>query len=167
MATPTNLPAAAVAGDVLTAAYVNSLRGAFRVLQVVQGTTSTNVDNSTTTVADTLLTATITPQSNTNKILVLLNQTGCVKSSGNDQNGINLFLVRGATTIQQFAFVGLYSSSLLQMRGNFGTIYLDSPATTAATTYKTQFSNFTNAAAVSVQAGSVAQSTITLVEISA
>ena len=167
MATPTNLPAAASVGDVLTAAYVNSLRGAFRVLQVVQGVTSTNVDNSTTTVADTGLTATITPQSSTSKVLVLVSQTGCVKSEGNSSNAINLFLVRGATTIQQFAFVGLLTNTAIQNRGNFGTVYLDSPATTAATTYKTQFSNFNASAQVSVQGGSSSQSTITLIEISA
>jgi hypothetical protein len=33
MATPTNLPATFVAGNVLTAAQQNGLRGAFRVLQ--------------------------------------------------------------------------------------------------------------------------------------
>ena len=41
MATPTNLPASFVAGAILTAAQQNDLRGAFRVLQVVQGTTTT------------------------------------------------------------------------------------------------------------------------------
>jgi hypothetical protein len=35
MATPTALPTAFVAADVLTAANMNLLRGAFRVLQVV------------------------------------------------------------------------------------------------------------------------------------
>ena len=167
MATPTNLPAAAVAGDVLTAAYVNSLRGAFRVLQVVQGVVTTENSNSTTTYVDTGLTATITPQSNTSKILVLVSQAACLKGSGDSQNGINLKIVRGATTIQTFAFVGLYTNTALQNRGNFSTMYLDSPATTAATTYKTQFANFTAAALVTVQAGTVAESTITLMEISA
>ena len=38
MATPTTLPASFTAGQVLTAAQMNDLRGAFRVLQVVQAT---------------------------------------------------------------------------------------------------------------------------------
>jgi len=167
MATPTNLPAAAVAGDILTAAYVNNLRGAFRVLQVVQGTATTQVDNSTTTRADTGLTATITPQASSSKVLVLVSQPGCSKSAGNTQNAINLFLMRGATTIQQFAAISLYTDSLLQNRGDTSTAFLDSPATTSATTYKTQFSNFAAAASVSVCNGSAAVATITLIEISA
>jgi hypothetical protein len=55
----------------------------------------------------------------------------------------------------------------VQNRGSFSNAYLDSPATTSATTYKTQFSNFSNSAEVGVQIGAVAQSTITLIEISA
>jgi hypothetical protein len=38
MATPTTLPASFVAGSILTAAELNDLRGAFRVLQVVNAT---------------------------------------------------------------------------------------------------------------------------------
>jgi hypothetical protein len=167
MATPTNLPATAVSGEILTAAYVNNLRGAFRVLQVVQGTTSTAVSNSTTTQADTGLTATITPQSATSKILVLVSQVNCEKSGQNADNALNLFLYRGASQIQQFASAGGYTGTVLQGIANYSTVYLDSPATTSATTYKTRFSNFTNAAQVIVQTGSLAQSTITLLEISA
>jgi|Laugrespbdmm15dd_1035085.scaffolds.fasta_scaffold05899_2 hypothetical protein len=167
MATPTNLPTAFVAGDILTAANMNLIRGGFRILQVVQGVTSTAVTNSTTTVADTGLTATITPQFNTSKILVMVNQAGCEKTPANSQNAINLYLVRGATTIQQFVYVGLYTNTALENVGNFSTVFLDSPATTAATTYKTQFANFNASALVAVQLSSIPQSTITLLEISA
>ena len=77
MATPTNLPAAVATGDVGTAAQFNNLRGAFRILQVVQATYGTNVINSTNVYADTGLTATITPQSSTSKILVVVHQASC------------------------------------------------------------------------------------------
>ena len=167
MATPTTLPATFVAGNILTAAQMNDLRGAFRVLQVVQGATVTQVLNSTTTRADTGLTATITPQSATSKVLVLVNQVGCIKDSGNTQNAIDLYLMRGATDIQRVAQIGLYTGTDLQNRGSFSNAFLDSPATTSATTYKTQFSNFSNTASVGVQVGGVGQSTITLIEISA
>ena len=123
MATPTTLPAAFTAGQVLTSTQMNNLRGAFRVLQVVQGTATAQVDNSTTTRADTGLTATITPQASSSKVLVLVSQPGCIKSSGNTQNAINLYLMRGATTIQQFAAISLYTDSLLQNRGDTSTAF--------------------------------------------
>ena len=167
MATPTALPSTFTANTVLPAASLNLLRGAFRVLQVVQGLTTTGVSNSTITAADTTLTATITPQYNTSQVLVLVSQTGCEKTATNSQNGINLYLLRGATQLQQFAYAGLYTNSTVQGIGYFGTVFLDSPATTAATTYKTTFANFTAAALVSVQVANITQSTITLVEISA
>jgi hypothetical protein len=167
MATPTTLPAAFVAGAILTADQQNNLRGAFRILQVVQGVTSTAVTNTTTTQVDTGLTATITPQSATSKILVLVSQVACEKTAGNIDNGLNLFLYRGASQIQQFAYAGGYTATALQTISTFSTIYLDSPATTSATTYKTRFTNFVNAISVTVQVGNLAQSTITLMEISA
>ena len=71
MATPTNLPAAFTVGQVATAAQMNDLRGAFRILQVIQGTTSTRTSSSTTTYADTTLSASITPTSSSSKILVI------------------------------------------------------------------------------------------------
>ncbi len=174
MATPTNLPAAAVSGDILTAAYVNDLRGAFRVLQVVQGNTSTIANNSTATMADTGLTATITPQATTNKILVLVSQAGCSKSAASAFNALALQLLRGATVIQKFAqyagYTGGADARYLNI-GNQNTVYLDSPASIAAQTYKTQFSNIgSGTALVTVQdtiGGAVNNSTITLIEISA
>jgi hypothetical protein len=144
MATPTNLPTPAVAGQVLTAAYVNQLAGAFRVLQVVQATTNVEATNATATYADTGLSATITPQATTNKILVLVAQQGCSKSNGNANNALGLQLVRGVTAIQQMSqFVG-YNGAVAAEYLNVGsqtTIYLDSPNTISATTYKTQFRN--------------------------
>jgi hypothetical protein len=174
MATPTNLPAAQTTGNVLTAAYVNDLRGAFRVLQVIQATTSTVATNSTSTYADTGLTATITPQATSNKILVFVEQQGCSKSADSAFNAIGLQLVRGATAIQSFAqFAGYNGGAVARLLviGSQSTIYLDSPNTTSATTYKTQFRNVgSNGANVKVQdnlGGVVNSSTITLVEISA
>ena len=141
MATPTNLPATFVAGDILTAAQMNNLRGAFRVLQVVQGIAVTQVDNSTNTLVNTGLTATITPQSATSKILVMVNQAACSKTDGNLLNAIGLVLYRDATAIHNFSYYGLYTATALQNRGSFSTSWLDSPATTSATTYKTMFRN--------------------------
>ena len=174
MATPTALPSTFVANTVLPASDLNLLRGAFRVLQVVQGVTSTVADNSTDTYADTGLTATITPQYNTSKILVLVSQAGCSKSAGSAFSALALQLLRGATSIQSFAQFAAYTGGAdaryLNV-GNQNTVFLDSPATTSATTYKTQFKNIgISAAKVTVQdniGGVTNNSSITLVEISA
>ena len=166
MATPTNLPAAFSSGAVLTATQQNALRGAFRILQVVTGTTTTLSSSSSTTYADTTLTATITPQSTTSKVLVMVSHGTISKTSGNIFNGVNLRLVRGATTIANFgAFIG-FTFTAIDNTMSCSTSYLDSPATTSATTYKTQFANNAAAASVSVQTNS-SLSTIILMEVSA
>ena len=166
MATPTNLPGSFTAGNVLTAAQMNDLRGAFRILQVVQGSTASSVSSSTTTPADTGLTATITPQAASSKILVIVHQNGGDKGVGNAANAINLDLYRGATMIHSITGSTGYTNSLLNLRvATVSTMYLDSPATTSAVTYKTQFFNDVAAAAVSFQL--IGTSTITLMEVSA
>ena len=168
MATPTTLPAAFVAGNVLEASQLNNLRGAFRVLQVVSGSTSTLASSSVTTYADTGLTATITPTSATSKVLVVVTQNGVVKTAANVNNAINLKLLRGATNIQQFGSqVGYTGTTLSGYLSTVSTQFLDSPATTSATTYKTQFANDVAAAAVRVQDSNIAESTIVLYEVSA
>ena len=166
MATPTNLPAAFTTAQVLTAAQQNGLRGAFRILQVVAGSTSTIASNSTTTLADTGLTATITPQETTSKILVIVSQT-FGKTAGNANNAVISVIKRGATTISTFQGAALYTGTTLDLVGPAASaVFLDSPATVSATTYKTQFCNFTGAAAVSANTNS-ALATITLLEVSA
>ena len=70
MAAVTTLPAAFVSGDVLTAAQQNGLRGAFRVLQVVQSSTTTAVSITSGSYVTTGLTGTITPSSTSSKILI-------------------------------------------------------------------------------------------------
>ena len=62
--------------------------GGGKVLQVVAGTTSASASNSTTTYADTGLTATITPSAASSKVLVLVSQQGVRKSDGNSGNGL-------------------------------------------------------------------------------
>jgi hypothetical protein len=165
MATPTTLPATFVSGDVLTAAQMNDLRGAFRVLQIVHANYSTSSSNSTSTYADTGLTATITPTSTSSKVLVFVNQAGCGKESNNVY--LKLRLLRDASEIIKFEDgAGKSTAAQDNYVGSCSTTYLDSPNTTSATTYKTQFSANTNAALVRVQY-ETSTSTITLMEISA
>ena len=137
-----------------------------KVLQVVNATNATTVSNSTTTPANTGLTATITPQSVSSKILVVIHQNGGDKSVGNAANAINLDLYRDTTLIHQIVGSAGYTNSLLNVRvATMSTMFLDSPATTSAVAYKTMFYNDVAAASVSVQING--RSSITLMEISA
>lgn len=145
---------------------MNNLRGAFRVLQVVQAVYSAViVSNSTTTMADTNLTATITPQSSSSKILVMVTQTFS-KTNGNINNAVAARIMRGATAVHTFSVASGYTGTAIDNILCISATYLDSPATTSATAYKTQFANFTTAASVSANTNNT-PATITLMEISA
>ena len=139
-----------------------------RVLQVVNATTSTTVTTATTTYVDTGLTASITPSSSSSKILVLIAQNGVSKLTNN--TGVNMRLLRGATSIVSMTDIVGFNSTTTDNRGqSISLCYLDSPATTSSTTYKTQFMSYNNNATVFMQdVGSGATtSTITLMEIAA
>ena len=136
-----------------------------QVLQVVQANYDTKVTNATTTFADSGLTATITPKFSTSKILVLVNQNGVNKIGTNQNSCVGIAVFRGSTNITSINASLGYNYSANNMYTACGINYLDSPATTSATTYKTQFKNADNNTAVYVQDGGV--STITLLEIAA
>jgi len=139
--------------------------GGGKVLQVVGATYATSTSNSTTTEADTGLTVSITPTASTSKVLVLVNQSSIYKTAGNVNNEIELKLYRGATSLALSR--GLFTGTLLDL--NIGSIsygYLDSPATTSSTTYKTTFKNTNASATVYVQKDN-STSTIVVMEIGA
>jgi hypothetical protein len=124
-----------------------------QVIQVVQTHKTDSFTVSTATLTDiTGLTATITPSSASNKILVITHIAGAARASA----GGNLRLLRGSTQIGVADTAS--NRSLSSFSGNMwitsdhdsartmsGT-YLDSPATTSATTYKVQGKNGTAAA---------------------
>jgi hypothetical protein len=135
------------------------------VLQVVNATYATQTGSSSTTFADTGLTATITPKFSTSKILVLVEQNGINKQSGN--TGVNLQLLRGASVLIGFGNnLAGNTTATENSVGGAGVSYLDSPATISATTYKTQFASTAGVAQGIVQHNG-ATSTITLMEIAA
>jgi hypothetical protein len=120
--------------------------GGGKVLQVVNATYSTQATSTSTTWADTGLSATITPSSATSKILVLMT-TPFYNQRDNVSNNAGLRLLRGST----FIFGDNSASAPLYWAGNYDSTatsqnfrttisfnYLDSPSTTSATTYKTQ-----------------------------
>jgi hypothetical protein len=101
------------------------------------------------------------------KILVLVTQNGLNKAGSNVSSGVTVKLLRGSTDILNNAIYAVgYTNSTLEQIDNCSFSYLDSPATTSSTTYKTQFANNANAASVTVQLGS-SPSSITLLEIAA
>ena len=138
------------------------------VLQVVNATYSTQQGSSSSTPADTGLSASITPKSSSSKILVELCQNGCYKNSLNAENRLALRLLRDSTTLVTNFSGGLflYTATAINNSAAIGLSYLDSPATTSSITYKTQFWNPNGTNGVNVQADS-AMSTMTLKEIAA
>lgn len=135
-----------------------------KVLQVVNATYSTSTSSSTGAHADTGLTASITPKFNTSKVLVIVNQSGVQKIN---DTSVNLKLVRGSTLLADFGIFTAGTSSTTEMDvGSSAFNYLDSPATTSSTTYKTTFASRSGTASVAVQYLS-AVSSITLMEIAA
>lgn len=169
MATRTTLPNTFTSGQILTATNMNDMRGAFRVLQVVQGALGVGATNNTNVLADTGLSATITPSASTNQVLVIVSMNGASKEAGNANSAIYFSLRRGTTEILPYNSFGFTGVSEL-WTGTWTNVLLDSPATTSATTYKVQFSNMVNAAGVNVNRsiGSGFQTSyIQLLEISA
>jgi hypothetical protein len=145
--------------------------GGGKVLQVVSATTTTATTIATTTLTDTTITATITPTLSTSKILVLVSWNADL-----DRNAIEHYIgariQRGATTIYDF---GIYKLAAIYTGGGrsrnvqSGSMsYLDSPATTSATTYKVQGAvDSTANSGTSTWQYAGAPSTITLLEIGA
>jgi hypothetical protein len=141
--------------------------GGGKVLQVVNATYGTAVNSSSPTFAATGLTATITPSASTSKILVLVDQTGISKSAGAASTFMGLRLLRNSTSLLTFDTTAAFTNSSMELRvGGVGTNYLDSPATTSAVTYSTEFNSGASTSTVTVQNGA-GLSTITLMEIGA
>ena len=119
-------------GDTYTQTQIQTFL-AGSVAQVVTASTSTEVSSTSATYVDTNLTATITPKYATSKILVIVNQFVRVNAASGA-----IQILRGASVI--WTPGQLYALACnTDNRQVFSTSYLDSPATTSATTYKTQF----------------------------
>jgi hypothetical protein len=137
------------------------------VLQVVQGTSNTFTTSASSTFSDTGLTATITPTSATSKILVIAS-FNIGKQTGN--TWVMMQLVRNSTSILVFEDSFGDNASTTQTLGEGSCNFLDSPATTSATTYKIQFASGANISRVvfnNTRNAPSVYSTITLMEIAA
>lgn len=134
--------------------------GGGKVLQVVSFVSSSTNSTTSTSFVDTSLTLNITPTSASSKVFVLVTTRYRI---ANNNNLIQLKLVRGATSLTSEGYAGLDSGSL-DIYGRFALNYLDSPATTSSTTYKMQFASESGG---TVTTGGEDSCTITLMEIGA
>jgi hypothetical protein len=149
-----------------------------KILQIVSATYNTEVVVASTSATNTGLTASITPSSATSKVLVIISQPYMLSRDNNDI-GLRYQIVRGAST----NIVDIQGQSNLGLKFNAGLgagsgiqngvvlsyLYIDSPATTSSTAYKTTGSVYTtsNSASVTFQMGSASASSIILMEIGA
>ena len=129
------------------------------ILQVVQST-KTDTDSMSGLGFDDLgLSVTITPSSSTSKVLILC-FASIAASSGYD---VKLRLLRGSSPILVGDTAGDRVQATTAMTGNWTTVnyfrqnasinYLDSPATTSATTYKLQASSYVSGVNIYINRG--------------
>jgi hypothetical protein len=163
-------------GQVLTAdsTLTNGLKWASisvtpRIGQVVTAETATTTTTTSTSFVDaTGLSVTITPTSATSKILILASVVfqSWTGTSG-DTAGGQYRVVRGSSTSiidGSFYWIQTSGSYVGEITNTpVGISYVDSPATTSATTYKIQFNK--SAAAQNVYANPAGIATITAMEI--
>ena len=136
------------------------------VIQAVSSYTGVKTTVTSTTFVDvTDLSVTITPTSSTSKILILFNGHG-----GHDNTNYFLWnIVRNSTSIAQPAG-GNYAATMNAYTGDnvsngfaiqsVGMNFLDSPATTSATTYKIQVATTGNTAILNGRPGNANGQTI-------
>jgi len=109
--------------------------GQGKILQAVQGTTATLANfTSTSSYADTGLSASITPSSTSSKILVLVDQHVYFST-----NGLSLKIVRDSTDVLTPPVnYTLHDNDSGNNRFYYPIHFLDSPSSSSSITYKTQ-----------------------------
>ena len=142
--------------------------GGGKILQVVSNVNATSTSTGSTSYIDSGLTASITPSSSSSRIYVIITQSLQTTRAGNDTTGY-VRLVRGSTTIWNTGDVGNFymgqgSGTETTMAGPFSVTFVDSPATTSSTTYKTQIRNAGASQSIAAQFNN-SPSTITLLEV--
>ena len=113
------------------------------VIQMVFGSTTTDVTDTSGNYTDTTITATITPTRADSKIMVIASIQWLLYRESTEISG-SFKLLRGSTNISEHANAvhieaGTTSQSRIISEGGYMIQRLDTPATTSATTYKVQF----------------------------
>jgi hypothetical protein len=139
----------------------NGVQIAGHVVQVVQGQTSTQASTSSTSYTDTGLSASITPTSSSNKVLVVVTHNDNRVPSTTPAIGVQL--LRDSTEIQEVCkYHGFNAGGNAHL--TISATKLDSPSTTSAVTYKTRFKRTQGSDTVYMQVDNT-PATITLMEI--
>ena len=115
--------------------------GGSPIKQIVYAQNNTGVGVASTTYVDTGLTATITPTSASSDIIIFYFVPTIYAVSGKNSADMNYRLLRGATainTVLRNSFVQSSPSQTTERIFPLSNMWKDSPATTSATTYKTQ-----------------------------
>jgi len=135
------------------------------VLQVVSATTTTTTTTTSTSYVDTALSASITPSSASNKILVITTGSMQVNDLGNVYGDAFVNITRGSTELTATRIaINFGSTAWTDYISNTSLSYLDSPSTTSSTTYKVRI-NTSNSNIIYLGGGGNSAGTITLLEI--
>ena len=140
------------------------------IIQIVSATSTSQATSTSTTFTTTGLEATITPQSAGNKILIQVSgpMTGFAGGTGDQQGSLKIYRGgSGGTSVEgstngwscQYGHNGEYSDVHI--------LYLDSPATTSATTYTVMMRRVSGDSTYSFIRNSQQTGSIILMEVSA
>ena len=122
------------------AGTIDRLERAGNVLQVVAMSDSTQTTSTANSYIDTTITLSITPQFSSSKVLVMVVAAGLAKRDQNTTGALQL--LRGSTVLSSIDGQFAYNNSTQHIAVASAALnYLDSPATTSATTYKVQVKN--------------------------
>jgi len=144
----------------------SKISGSFgKVLQVVNAVQATEVTSNSSTYADTGLSLAITPSSTSSKVLVICSND-CQKEGADTWTNIRCY--RDSTEIGG-TIIGRKANNTDDTgtsQSVFSFTVLDSPSSTSAVTYKTQFNNNGGSGTIRINSGS-GSSTMCLMEIGA
>ena len=141
------------------------------IIQTVTANDTTSTTLNSTTYADTGLSASITPTSSSNKILIYLTIPAQAYRAALEP-GAGLRLLRGGTQIIEYPYAYTMeaapsANSRVFFTYVFNSQYLDSPATTSSVTYKVQGKVYTTAnSSQLIYNQNNSASTMTLMEVS-
>ena len=143
--------------------------GGGKVLQVVQGTLTSNATTTSGSFVDTGLTISITPSSASSKIMIVaMVRAGSGHTGTQSANLVVFNMVRDSTQLQAATFgIDKYSANAGNVYGTVNFSYLDSPATTSSTTYKVQYFAATANTTATIEANATSISSIVAMEIGA
>ena len=117
-------------------AFTGTVTGAGKVLQVVEGTTTSQTSTTSTSYVATALTVTITPSATSSKILVTASAPVDVVDYSSADIGGAWTIYRDSTDLISNGGDTFYSSLSQNYAGFMMLQKLDSPNTTSATVYK-------------------------------